>query len=159
MLGIDPGTAVTGYGVVDRHPSRLGTLIECGVIRTDKRLPLADRLEAVYGGVTALIEKHHPEVMAVESIFYNKNVRTTMTLGHARGVILLAGRRADLELAEYAPAVVKRAIVGNGRAAKQQVSYMIQQLLALKGPPKPDDAADGVALALTYLLRTRLNSQ
>ena len=155
VLGIDPGTAVTGYGVVEPEPGRHGRLIECGIIRSTKSLPLATRLESIYEGVTALIEKHHPEAVAVESVFHGRNVRTTVALGHARGVILLAVARAGLELAEFPPSTVKRTIVGNGGAAKAQVAYMVQRLLQLKSAPEPSDAADGIALALTYLLTTK----
>jgi len=152
VLGIDPGTSVTGYGVVDSNPDGIGRLVECGIIRTSSRHELWRRLEALYDGVSAVIERHEPTVLALESVFYAKNVRTTITLGHARGVILLASVRAGLEIAEFPPATVKKTIVGTGRAAKAQVGYMVQRLLKLKAPPKPSDAADGVALALTYLL-------
>lgn len=155
MLGIDPGTAVTGYGVLEPLPGRTARLRECGVIRTPPDAPLAARLRALHDGVTALLETHRPETVAVESVFYGKNVRTTLTLGHARGVVLLAAAQADVPVAEFAPAVVKKTVVGTGRAAKAQVGYMVAQLLRLKAPPTPADAADGVALALTYVL-TRL---
>jgi len=153
VLGIDPGTAVTGYGVVEPLAGQPGRLRECGVIRAPAGAPLAERLRALHAGVAALIATHHPEVLAVESIFYGKNVRTTVTLGQARGVVLLAAAEAGLPVAEFAPAVVKKTVAGGGRAAKAQVGYMVQQLLKLKTPPEPADAADGVALALTYLLR------
>ena len=153
VLGIDPGTAVTGYGVVEPLAGGAGRLRECGVIRTPAGAPLAERLRALHAGVTALIAEHHPAVLAVESGFYGKNVRTTVTLGQARGVILLAAAQAAVPVAEFAPAVVKKTVVGGGRAAKAQVGYMVQRLLRLETPPEPADAADGVALALTYLLR------
>ncbi len=109
----------------------------------------------MYAGVTGLIERHRPDALAVESIFYGKNVRTTVVLGQARGVILLAGARAGLEIREFPPAQVKQSIVGRGGAAKGQVGYMVQRLLRLAAPPAPGDAADGVAVALTYLIRQR----
>ena len=155
VLGIDPGTAVTGYGVVEPANGRPGRLIECGVIRTNARDQMSDRLDSLFEGVTELIERHRPATLAVESSFHGKNVRTTMVLGQARGVILLAGARAGLEIVEFPPAQVKQSIVGRGGAAKAQVGYMIQQLLRLAGPPAPSDAADGVAVALTYLIRRR----
>lgn len=155
VLGIDPGTAVTGYGVVEPLPGRTARLRECGVIRTPPDAPLADRLQALHDGVVSLLETHRPEMVAVESVFYGKNVRSALTLGHARGVVLLAAAQADVPVAEFAPAVVKKTVVGTGRAAKEQVGYMVAQLLRLKVPPTPADAADGVALALTYVL-TRL---
>ncbi len=155
VLGIDPGTSVTGYGVVEPAESRLGHLIECGVIRTTAREPLWIRLDTLFQGITDLIATHRPSVLALENVFYAKNVRTTLTLGHARGVILLAAARGGLEVAEFPPATVKKTIVGSGGAAKAQVGFMVQRLLQLATPPSPDDAADGVAVALTYLLTTR----
>lgn len=155
VLGIDPGTAVTGYGVVDPANGRPGRLVECGVIRTNPKQKLWDRLETLYEGVLGLIERHAPDALAVESAFYGKNVRTTVVLGQARGVILLAGAKAGILIAEFAPATVKQSIVGRGGAAKNQVGYMVQQMLRLTRPPTPNDAADGVAVALTYLLRRR----
>ena len=155
VLGVDPGTAVTGYGIVEPSNGRPGHLIECGIIRTNPKHELWDRLETLYDGLAELIARHEPDVMAVESVFYAKNVRTTVVLGHARGAILLAGAKAGLRVAEFAPATVKKTIVGAGGAAKSQVGYMVQQLLNLKTPPEPADAADGVAVALTYLLAGR----
>lgn len=156
VLGVDPGTAVTGYGVLEsRDNGRPGHLVECGIIRTNPRDQLWDRLSVLFDGVGELIQRHHPDTLAVEDIFYGKNVRTTVTLGHARGAVLLAGARAGIEVVEFAPASVKKAIVGNGGAAKAQVSYMVQQILRLKAPPAPADAADGVAVALTYLMTRR----
>jgi crossover junction endodeoxyribonuclease RuvC len=155
VLGIDPGTAVTGYGVVEPANGRPGRLVECGVIRTNARDKMWNRLDSLFAGVTELIERHRPDALAVESIFYGKNVRTTVVLGQARGVILLAGARAGLEIREFPPAQVKQSIVGTGGAAKGQVGYMVQRLLRLASPPAPGDAADGVAVALTYLIRQR----
>lgn len=152
ILGIDPGTAVTGYGVIEPSSDRIGRLIECGVIRTDDAQPLGDRLDTLFEGVTALLERHRPDAVAVESVFYAKNVRTTVTLGHARGVILLAAARAGIPVREFSPATVKKSVVGTGRAAKAQVGFMVQKLLNLATAPTPDDAADGVALALTLVL-------
>lgn len=155
MLGVDPGTAITGYGVLEPDGSYRPHLIECGVIRTSPRRPLSERLAILYEGVSELIERHHPQVLAVESAFYGRNVRTTLTLGHARGVILLAAARAGLEVAEFAPRAIKKSVVGKGNAAKSQVGYMVQHLLNLRQPPSPDDAADGVAVALTYVIQRR----
>ncbi len=158
VLGIDPGTNVTGYGVVDPANGRPGHLIECGVIRTRAKAPLWERLDTLFEGVTQLIDQHEPTALALESVFYSKNIRTTVTLGHARGVILLAAARAHLEVAEFAPATVKKSVVGVGSAAKEQVGYMVQRLLNLQAAPEPHDAADGVAIALTYLLTRRVPS-
>ena len=155
VLGIDPGTNVTGYGVVERANGTLGRLVECGIIRTNPKQPLWHKLDAIHDGVVQLIDKYHPNTLAIESIFYAKNVRTTIVLGHARGVVLLAAARAGLDVAEFPPATVKKTIVGNGGAAKKQVAYMVRQLLNLKSPPGPSDAADGVAVALTFLLTSK----
>ncbi len=156
VLGVDPGMAITGYGVVEPEPGKPGRLIECGVIHTDSKHEIWRRLGVVYEGVVELIERHRPSVLALETVFYGKNVRTTVTLGHVRGVILLAAARAGIEVAEFAPRAVKKSVVGTGGAAKAQVGYMVQQLLNLKEPPAPDDAADGVAVGLTYLLTRSL---
>jgi crossover junction endodeoxyribonuclease RuvC len=131
------------------------TLVECGVFRTSARDTLADRLLAIFDGVTELIARHRPDALAVESVFYARNVRTTVTLGHARGVLLLAGARAGVTIHEYPPAEIKKAITGTGGATKEQVQYMVKTLLRLKTVPSPNDAADGVAAALTCLLSAR----
>ena len=154
VLGVDPGTAVTGYGLVVPAAGRAGRLVECGVVRTDSDRALADRLLQLYEGLGEVIARLEPTVMALESIFYAKNVRTTVTLGHARGVILLAAGSAGLEVSEFPPATVKKAIAGAGGAAKAQVGFMVQRMLNLKNPPQPNDAADGIALALAYLVRS-----
>ncbi len=156
MLGIDPGTNVTGYGVVEPANGRLGHLLECGVIRTNPNDAIGKRLDTLFEGVSELITRHEPTALALEGVFYAKNIKTTLTLGHARGVILLAAARAGLEVAEFPPATVKKSVVGTGKAAKAQVGFMVQRLLNLREIPEPDDAADGVAIALTYILTKRL---
>jgi crossover junction endodeoxyribonuclease RuvC len=157
ILGLDPGTAATGYGVVRRVAGpRQAVLVECGVIRTRPRDPLPERLRDIYEGVVDLIERHRPEILAVEDVFYARNVRTTVVLGHARGVVLLAGARAGVEVHEFAPATIKKAVVGTGAATKAQVQFMVTRLLRLRSAPNPSDAADGVAAALTYCLTTTL---
>ena len=152
VLGIDPGTAVMGYGIVESAPGQGYRLLECGTLTTGARDPLPARLRVLHDGVAALIARHAPDAVAVESAFYGKNVRTTVVLSHARGVILLAAEMAAVEIAEYSPAVVKKTVVGRGAAMKAQVGYMVAQLLRLKTPPSPSDAADGVAVALTHLM-------
>lgn len=153
ILGIDPGTAVTGYGVVARSDDGAVRLSECGVIRTSSRAPLAERLRDIYEGVTELMDRHSPTCVAVEGVFFGKNVRSAVVLGHARGAVLVAAALSQRAVAEYAPSEVKSAIVGNGRATKEQVQFMTQKLLRLREPPKPDDAADGVAVALCHCFR------
>lgn len=152
VLGIDPGTAVTGYGVVKGDRSAPPHLIECGIIRTRPRDSLASRLQEIHAGITELIARHRPDALSIEDVFYAKNVRTTVVLGHARGVILLAAANARLEIAEYPPAEIKKAVVGNGAATKEQVQFMVTRLLRLKSPPQPPDASDGVAAALAHLM-------
>src|SRR5918993_325845 len=149
VLGIDPGTAVMGYGVVESGAGRPYRLLECGTLTTGARDPLPSRLRVLHDGVTALIARHTPDAVAVESAFYGKNVRTTVVLSHARGVILLAAEMADVEIAEYSPAVIKKTVVGRGAAMKAQVGYMVAQLLRLKEPPTPGDAAGGVGYEIT----------
>jgi len=153
VLGVDPGTAVTGYGVVVRDGAGVVTLRECGVIRTQSRAPLPERLRDIYEGVVEVMERHSPGAVAVEGVFYGKNPRTAVVLGHARGAILLAAALRQLDVAEYPPAEVKSAIVGTGRATKDQVGFMVAKLLKLREPPKPNDAADGVAVALCHCFR------
>jgi crossover junction endodeoxyribonuclease RuvC len=155
VLGIDPGTAATGYGVVEQVHGEKPRLIECGVIRTSSRFALSLRLREIFEGVNDLLDRHAPGAVAVEGIFFAKNARTAMVLGHARGAVLLAASLRGLDVAEYPPAEVKNAIVGTGRATKHQIGYMTQKLLRLREPPRPDDAADGVAVALCHCFQTR----
>lgn len=152
VLGIDPGTAVLGYGVVESGPGRQPRLVECGTLTTQARDPLPSRLRVIHDGIGALLARHRPDAIAVESAFYGRNVRTTVVLSHARGVILLAAEQAGAAIAEYSPAQVKKTIVGRGAALKPQVGYMVMQLLRLRAAPQPADAADGVAVALTHLI-------
>lgn len=156
VLGVDPGTAVTGYGVISGARMMAPRLIECGVIRTRPRDSLPRRLEEIYSGIVGLIERHRPHALAIEDVFYARNVRTTIVLGHARGVILLAAAQSRLDIAEYPPAEIKKAVVGTGAASKEQVQFMVARLLRLKTSPQPADAADGVAAALTYLMSAPL---
>ena len=156
VLGIDPGTANTGYGVVRGDGRGLASLVECGVIRTRAREPLPLRLHEIYAGVVELLDRHRPDAMSVEDVFYAKNVRTTVVLGHARGVVLLAGQQAGVRIYELPPAEIKKAVVGSGAATKEQVQFMLMRILRLKSVPQPSDAADGVAAAVAYLMGARL---
>ena len=152
VLGIDPGTAVLGYGVVESGAGRHPRLVECGTLTTQARDPLPTRLRVLHDGTGALLARHQPDALAIESAFYGRNVRTTVVLSHARGVILLAAEEAGVAIAEYSPAQVKKTVVGRGAALKPQVGYMVMQLLRLRAAPTPADAADGVAVALTHLI-------
>lgn len=157
VLGIDPGTAVTGYGVVRAQGAHGTELRECGVIRTRPQEPLAARLADIYEGVRELITRHAPDALAVEDVFYARNVRTTVVLGHARGVVLLAGQQAGLPIHEYPPAAIKKAVTGRGGATKEQVQFMVTKLLRLKHAPEPADAADGVAAALACIMQAEFS--
>jgi crossover junction endodeoxyribonuclease RuvC len=155
ILGVDPGSTVVGYGVVaapEPGASRVPRLLECGVIRTTAGAPLPNRLRAIHEGLMELLARHQPDVVAVEDIFFGHNARSTAVLGHARGVILLSSDLAGVTVVEYAPARIKKAIVGRGAARKPQVGYMVAKILNLSAAPSPADAADGVAVALTHLL-------
>ena len=153
VLGVDPGTAATGYGVVERPASGPSRLIECGVIRPPAKGSLARRLAVIHEEITLLLSRHHPDVLALETAFVAHNARSALVLGQARGVIMLAAAQAGLDVAEYAPRQVKSAVTGAGGATKPQVARMVARLLRLRQAPKPSDAADGVAVALTHLLR------
>jgi crossover junction endodeoxyribonuclease RuvC len=150
VLGVDPGISTTGYGVVARAGDGALSLVECGVVRTPAGDALPDRLRALFDGIAEVLERQRPDCMAVEGVFYGRNVRTTVILGHARAAILLAGTLRELPVAEYAPAEVKNAVTGSGRATKEQMQYMVQRLLRLRTPPQPADAADGVAVAICH---------
>ena len=155
VLGVDPGTTRAGYGVVERPDAGVSRLVECGVIRPPHKAPLAAKLDVLFEEISALIARHTPDALAVESVFVAYNPRSALVLGHARGVILLAGARAGVALAEYAPRDVKAAVAGTGAATKGQVQRMVMHLLRLKSAPQPPDAADGVAIALTHCMRSR----
>jgi crossover junction endodeoxyribonuclease RuvC len=150
VLGIDPGVATTGYGVVARAGDGAVSLVECGVVRTAAASPLALRLRQIHDGLADVMSRHAVEAVAVEGVFFAKNQRTTVILGHARGAALLAATLRDVPVFEYAPAEIKNAVAGTGRATKEQVQFMVQKLLRLRTPPTPADAADGVAVALCH---------
>jgi len=152
VLGIDPGTAVTGYGVVSRRPRGGVILVECGVIRTSASQPLAIRVREIYDAVVGLIDRHGPHSVSVEEVFHGRNAQSALKLGHARGAILLAAAHRDVTVAEYAARQIKKAVVGNGNATKDQVGFMVKEQLRLREAPTPADAADGVAAALCHCL-------
>jgi len=155
VLGIDPGTAITGYGLVREGTEGL-TLVDCGVITTAAGMPLPERLQAIYRGLAELIAAHRPEVAAVEELFFSRNVRTALSVGHARGVALLALADAGLPIYEYKPLEVKQAVAGYGGADKHQVQEMVRMLLNLEDIPRPDDAADAVAVAVCHIHSARM---
>lgn len=149
ILGIDPGFAITGYGVLDYSGNKF-KLIDVGVITTEAGLELSDRLLVLNNGLDALIAKYQPEAMAVEELFFNTNVKTAIKVGHGRGVALLAAAKAGIRVFEYTPLQVKQSVVGYGRAKKEQVQQMVKVLLNLEKIPKPDDAADALAIAICH---------
>lgn len=151
VLGIDPGTATTGYGVVGRDAAGDFVLLACGVIRTAAHTPMHLRLRELFQDLQALIAEFQPHALAVEKLFFGRNVTTAISVGQARGAVLLAAALSELEVAEYTPAEVKQAIAGYGNADKQQVQQMVQRILQLDEIPRPDDAADGVAVAVCHL--------
>ena len=157
VLGIDPGTAITGYGLVQEENGQAAALAY-GVITTPSDLPLPDRLKLLQRDLAAIVEKYRPEQSAVEQLFFNKNVRTALAVGHARGVVLLTLACASIPVYEYTPLEVKLAVTGNGRADKAQVQQMVTLLLGLGKIPKPDDAADALAIALCHLHSARLTT-
>ncbi len=150
IFGIDPGSRRTGYGCVERAGSR-HVLVICGSLSGPPRATFPDRLNAIHDGLRALIMRHRPDCVAVEDIFHARNVRSALKLGEARGVALLAAAEAGVPVVSYAPAAVKRAVVGYGRAEKHQVQQMVKLLLGLAEPPTPHDVADALAIALCHL--------
>jgi len=157
VLGIDPGLAITGYAVIDETGSDL-QLITTGVIRTPANTPAPERLRMIHQELSDLISEHQPDASGVEELFFSRNVKTAMSVGQARGVILLTLANAGLSIAEYTPMQVKEAITGYGNADKRQVQEMVRMLLNLSDVPRPDDAADAVAVAICYLHRARLDN-
>ncbi len=150
VLGIDPGIAITGYGFVQPGRQGSGKAIAYGCIRTPARTPLADRLVLLYQKLTELIEEHRPDVLAIEQLFFNRNTTTAFTVAQARGVVVLAAAQQGVRVVEYTPLQVKQAVVGYGRAEKQQVQHMVKALLNLASVPKPDDVADALAIAICH---------
>jgi crossover junction endodeoxyribonuclease RuvC len=157
ILGIDPGTAITGFGLVWDDGQGL-TLLDCGVITTPSGQPLSSRLQTIYRGLSSIISKHQPEAAAIEELFFSRNVKTALSVGHARGVALLALADAGLPIYEYKPLEIKQTIAGYGGADKQQVQEMVRMLLGLDRAPQPDDAADAAAVAICHIHSARMKA-
>lgn len=149
ILGIDPGIAIVGYSIVECVGNKFKAL-EYGCITTDSKILFPDRLKIVYDELLKIIEKYEPEDLAIEELFFNKNVKTAIMVGQARGVEILAARNMGLEIYEYTPLQIKQSVVGYGRAEKHQVQEMVKMLLNLQEIPKPDDAADALAVAICH---------
>ena len=156
VLGIDCGSRITGYGVVDTNGADC-TLVRCGVIRSRSSDPLAVRLKEIHAGIIEIIRELGPDVAAFESLFYSNNVQSALKLGHVRGVSLVAAAAANLPVFEYSPAEVKSAVTGYGRAEKPQVQQMVRALLKLESTPEPLDASDALAVAICHVHTNRFN--
>ena len=150
IFGIDPGSERTGYGCIESSGSR-HRLVICGVLSAPVRATFPEKLLVIHRGLKALLERHRPECVAIENIFYAKNVRSALKLGHARGVALLAASEAAIPIVEYSPAEIKRSVVGYGRAEKAQVQAMVKLLLGLDAAPSPHDVADALAVAICHV--------
>lgn len=157
VLGVDPGLTTTGYGVVGGEGAERRA-VAVGVIRTDPAAPVARRLGELYRDISGVIRDHTPDVVAVEEVFVNLNLRTATSVGRASGVVLLAAAEAGLEVVEYTPTQVKAAVAGYGNAEKRQVQVMVARRLRLATPPRPADAADALAVALCHLQAGRLRA-
>lgn len=154
IIGIDPGTGILGFGVVDVIKGK-AKLVDAGVITTPPHTPLPDRLEEIYNSLTEIIADTKPEVMSIEKLFFAQNVTTAMSVSHARGVAMLTGKQAGLAIEEYTPLQIKQTLTGYGKADKKQVQEMVRIHLGLKDVPKPDDCADALAAAITYSMMSR----
>ena len=149
IMGIDPGVATIGFGIIEAEKSQF-RLIQCGVITTPAHTALSERLSQIYHDLSQLLEAFQPDAVSVEELFFNTNITTGIAVAHGRGVILLACQQAGVRIYEYTPLQVKQSVVGYGKAEKKQVMEMVRRLCGLKTAPKPDDAADAVALALCH---------
>lgn len=154
IIGIDPGTGILGFGVIDVVGGR-SKLVTAGVIKTPAHTPLDQRLEEIFHGLNQIIAETQPNVMSIEKLFFAQNITTAISVSHARGVAMLCGRLAHLPIAEYTPLQIKQTLTGYGRAEKKQIQEMVRLHLNLQTVPKPDDAADALAAAITHQLMSR----
>ncbi len=149
IMGIDPGFAITGFGIVKYEGNRFSVL-DYGAVTTEASMKLSQRLLVLNNRLEELIQKHKPDAVAIEELFFNKNIKTALTVGHGRGVAVLAAARSGVDIFEYTPLQVKQSVVGYGRAEKAQIQQMVKALLNLKAIPKPDDVADALAVAICH---------
>jgi crossover junction endodeoxyribonuclease RuvC len=154
ILGIDPGTGILGFGVIDVDGTKI-TMVDAGVITTPPHTPHDERLEDIFNGLTEIVKSTKPDAYSVEKLFFTKNVTTAMTVAEARGVALLVARQHNIPIAEYTPPQIKQTLTGYGKADKKQVQEMVRLQLGLKEVPKPDDCADALAAAITHAFMTR----
>lgn len=157
VLGIDPGTAITGFGLVENRGGR-ACLVGYGVIRTEPQQGMAGRLLEIHNRIDRLIDIYGPEVLAIEELFFNRNAKTVISVGQARGVAVMTAARRGLRVYEYTPLQVKQAVVGYGNAAKYQVQAMVKAILGMEEKPRPDDAADALAVAICHVHSARLGT-
>ncbi len=155
IIGIDPGTGILGFGVIDVNGNKV-TMVDAGVITTPAHTPLDERLEDIYDSLTEIIRETKPQVMSIEKLFFARNVTTAISVSHARGVAMLTGRQAKIPIAEYTPMQIKQTLTGYGKADKKQMQEMVRMHLGLREIPKPDDAADALAAAITYSMMSRV---
>lgn len=155
IIGIDPGTGILGFGVIEVVKGRM-RLIDAGVVTTPAHTPLDVRLEDIFDSLTDIISETKPDYMSIERLFFSQNVTTGISVSHARGVAMLAGRKGGMSIAEYTPLQIKQTITGYGKADKKQVQEMVRIQLGLAETPKPDDCADALAAAITHSLMTRV---
>ena len=156
ILGIDPGFATVGFGVLDYESNRF-TPVNYGVITTDKNIDFPVRLKMLYDSMLQIIEKYKPDCLSIEELFFNTNVKTAIAVGHARGVLILAAQNSLLPIFEYTPLQIKQALTGYGRADKLQIQHMVKTFLGLAAIPRPDDAADALAVAVCHAHSARLS--
>lgn len=154
ILGIDPGTGILGFGVIDVNGRNL-SLVDAGVVRTPPHTPHDERLEDIFNSLTEIIEATKPDACSVEKLFFTRNITTAMTVAEARGVALLVARQHSVPIYEYTPPQIKQTITGYGKADKKQVQEMVRLQLGLKEVPKPDDCADAIAAAITHAMMAR----
>jgi len=157
VIGLDPGSAITGFGILEERADHSLEVIDYGVLRTGPELSTAERLQSIYEQLNNLLVLHHPDSGAVENLFFQRNVSTAITVGQARGVLLLALSQAGIPVAEYNPMEIKQAVAGYGKADKKQVQQMVKMLLGLKEIPRPDDAADALAVAICHIHSRKFN--
>lgn len=155
IIGIDPGTGILGFGVVEVDGTKL-TMIDAGVVKTPAHTPLDERLEDIFDSLTEIIRETKPDMMSIEKLFFARNVTTAMSVSHARGVAMLTGRKAKLPIHEYTPMQIKQTLTGYGKADKKQVQEMVRLHLGLRDVPKPDDCADALAAAITHHMMQRV---
>jgi len=158
ILGVDPGIAIMGYGLVKYEANRF-TVIDYGAITTDAGINMSPRLTIIYDRLVDIIERYNPDAFAIEELFFNKNIKTALTVGHARGVAVLAGSKSGVQVYEYTPLQVKQAVVGYGRADKNQMQQMVKVILNLGEIPKPDDVADALAVAICHGNSSKFSEQ